>query len=201
MNSNELLELLKKRRSYRKFSGDEISEEDIINCIKIAGLAPSGANMQPWTYVIVKDKELRKRIREEAELIEKDFYLNHIPDEWRDKLAPLKTDFSKPFLEEAPYLIVIFAQSYGISENGKKIKHYYVKESVNISIGFLIYSLHLCGLASLTYTPTRTEFLSKLLDRPENEKPVFMIPVGYPSADYELPKISKKDESDFIKII
>lgn len=200
-NSEKLVELLKSRRSYRSFSNQIPDEKIIRDCIKIAALAPSGANMQPWTYILIKNKELRHALRNKCEEIEKEFYEKKAPEQWKNDLKPLKTNFSKPFLTDAPYLIAAFAQSYGIDKDGNEIKHYFVNESINISIGFLIYSLHLNGLTSLTYTPSPNSFLIEMLGRGKNERPVFLIPVGYPDENYQLPNIYKKVESEYLQVL
>jgi iodotyrosine deiodinase len=190
--SNELLEIMKQRRSIRAFSNKPIPQLVIENCIKIAASAPSGANMQPWSFVLVKDRKLKKKIREEAEKVEKIFYSKIATKGWRNKLKPLNTDFRKPFLEQAPYLICVFAQRYSIDKKGEKIKHYYVNESVGIAVGFLISALHQLGIGTLTYTPTPMTFLSKILKRPINERPYMILIVGYPKKNYKSSKLIKK---------
>jgi iodotyrosine deiodinase len=200
-DSFELLDDLKRRRTFRSFSNELVDEDIILNCIKIASLAPSGANMQPWTYVLIKNKDKRREIRIKCEEIEKDFYENKIPDEWEERLKPLGTNYQKPFLEDAPFLVAVFSQSYGIDMNNNKIKHYFVQESANLSVGFFIYSLHLCGLSTLTYTPTPNNFLNNILNRPHNEKALFLMPIGYPDPEYKLPEISKKNLNEFLIVI
>lgn len=192
------MEILKQRRSVRAFSKEPIPESVIQNCIRIAASAPSGANMQPWSFVLVKDKKLKRKIREEAEKVEKIFYNKIATKEWRNKLKPLKTVFRKPFLEQAPYLICIFAQRYGINKRGKKVNHYYVNESVGIAIGFLISALHQLGIGTLTYTPTPMTFLSKILNRPINERPYMILVVGYPTNSYKPPRLIKKKLKEFL---
>ncbi len=183
---------MKQRRAIRAFCNRPIPESVIENCIKIAASAPSGANMQPWSFVLVKDKKLKRKIRQEAEKVEKLFYNKIATKEWRNKLKPLKTDFRKPFLEQAPYLIIVFAQRYGIDNKGKKIKHYYVNESVGIAVGLLISALHQLGIGTLTYTPAPMIFLSKILKRPVNERPYMIIVVGYPKKSQKPPRLIKK---------
>lgn len=198
--SEELLSFMKKRRTIRIFDKKTIPIEVIQNCITIAGTAPSGANTQPWTFVVVKDQKIKKSIRIEAEKVEEEFYSHKISDEWRQCLKPLNLEIRKPFLEQAPYLICIFSQIYGKDHEGKKIKHHYTLESVGIATGFLITALHQLGIATLTYTPTSMEFLNQVLERPENEKPFMILVVGYPSSEYTLPKISKKELKDIMVI-
>ncbi len=196
--SEELLSFMKKRRTIRLFDKTNIPIEVIENCIAIAGTAPSGANLQPWTFVIIKDKETKKKIMQEAEKVEEEFYAHKISDEWRECLKPLNLDVRKPFLEQAPYLICIFTQIYGKDKQGKRINHRYPFESVGIATGFLISALHHLGIATLTYTPTPMDFLNKVLGRPENERPFLILVVGYPSSKYDLPHISKKDLNDIL---
>ncbi|RJP74128.1 MAG: nitroreductase family protein [Ignavibacteriales bacterium] len=191
--SDQLLDLMKKRRTVRAFSKIKISRQVIENCIAIAATAPSGANMQPWTFVLVEDPKTKKRIRKEAETVEKLFYEERISEEWRLKLKPLGTNPKKEFLTQAPFLICIFAQTFGINKRGKKIKHYYVNESVGIATGFLISSLHQLGISSLTYTPAPMSFLNELLDRPGNERPFMILAVGYPHQNFKPPRLKKKD--------
>ncbi len=192
-HSNQLLGLMKKRRTVRAFSKRKIPGQIIENCIAIAGTAPSGANMQPWTFVLIEDIKLKRKIRKEAEAVEKLFYEEKISEEWRQKLRPLNTNTKKEFLTQAPYLICIFAQSYGVDKNGRIVKHYYVSESVGIATGLLISSLHQLGISSLTYTPAPMSFLNKLLSKPENERPFMILAAGYPHRDYKPPKLRKKD--------
>jgi nitroreductase len=199
--SKELLLFMKKRRTIRIFDKKEIPLEVIENCIAIASTAPSRANLQPWTFVVVKDRETKKKIRIEAEKVEEDFYAHKISDEWRECLKPLNLEIRKPFLEQAPYLICIFSQIYGYTKEGKKIKHYYPLESIGIATGFLISALHQLGIASLTYTPASMDFLNKILSRPDNERPFLILVVGYPSSEYTLPALSKKDLKDLMSTI
>jgi nitroreductase len=157
-----------------------------------AGTAPSGANLQPWHFVVVSDSAIKHRIRVEAEKEEHEFYTSRAPQEWLDALAPLGTDENKPFLETAPYLIVIFAQSYGVLADGRRVKNYYVQESVGIATGMLITAIHNAGLVSLTHTPSPMGFLNEILGRPANEKPFLILVVGYPAEDAVVPDIGKK---------
>jgi nitroreductase len=199
--SSEFLERMEQRRSVRQFSSRSVPWEIIENCLRAAATAPSGANMQPWHYVVVSDSELKLRIRMATEEEEREFYANRAPQEWLDALAPLGTDADKPFLESAPYLIVIFAKSYTISPQGKKVKNYYVSESVGIATGILITALHQSGLATLTHTPSPMRFLNQILNRPQNEHPFLILVVGYPAEDAEVPKINKKPFNEINTLI
>ena len=183
---------MKRRRTVRDFSDRPVPREIIENCLRLAGTAPNGANLQPWHFVVVSDLAIKKRIREAAEEEERDFYERRAPQEWLDALAPLGTDASKPFLETAPYLIAIMAQSYALLEDGRKVKNYYVQESVGIATGMLITAIHHAGLASLTHTPSPMSFLNEILDRPQNERPFLLLVVGYPANDATVPVITKK---------
>lgn len=180
------------RRTLRHFSDRAIDRAVIDHCLMVAGSAPSGANLQPWHFVVVGDRAAKARIRESAEQEERAFYHGRAPQEWLDALAPLGTDDRKPFLETAPYLIAIFAQTYGVLPDGRKVKNYYVQESVGIATGMLITALHHCGLASLTHTPSPMAFLNRILNRPVNEKPYLLLVVGHPAHDAHVPAIEKK---------
>lgn len=190
--SAEFYRELKRRRTVRDFSDRPVPREVIENCLRAAGTAPNGANMQPWHFVVVSDPVIKRRIRLAAEAEEREFYETRASAEWLEALAPLGTDAEKPFLETAPYLIVIFAQRYGLGENGRKIKHYYVQESVGIATGMLVTAVHHAGLASLTHTPSPMGFLNEILERPKNERPFLILVVGYPASDARVPLISKK---------
>ncbi len=190
--SIEFLEELSRRRTVRDFSAHPVPQNIIENCIKTAATAPSGANMQPWHFIVVADPKIKKEIKIAAEKEEKEFYSKRAPKEWLDALKPLGTNENKPFLETAPYLIVIFSKSYDLSSDGKKIKQYYSIESTGIACGMLITAIHHAGLVSLTHTPSPMKFLNKILNRPENEKPFLLLVVGYPSADAMVPNIKKK---------
>ena len=185
-------EEMQRRRTVRSFSSRPVPREVIEECILAAASAPSGANLQPWHFAVVTDAALKREIRVEAEKEEHEFYHRRAPREWLDALAVLGTDEHKPFLEEAPTLIVIFAQSYGLLGDGRKVKNYYVAESVGIATGLLIAAVHHAGLVSLTHTPSPMGFLNKLLHRPDNEKPYLILVVGYPSEDAVVPVIGKK---------
>ena len=184
------------RRTVRHFSPRPVPFELIEAGIRIAGRAPSGANQQPWQFVVVGDLRIKHEIRMAAEAEEKESYEHRMPDDWLAALAPLGTDWHKEFLEIAPWLIVVFREDYGIlraeDDTERKVKHYYVQESVGIASGFLIAALHWMGLATLTHTPSPMAFLSRILKRPPNEKPFLLIPVGFPAEDAEVPAIPKK---------
>ena len=193
--SQDFLDQMATRRSVRDFSPDTVPFELIENAIQCAARAPSGANQQPWRFVVVSDPGLKREIRLAAEAEERDNYEGRFPQEWLDALAPLGTDWNKPFLETAPYLIIVFAIDYGL-DGDRKTKHYYVRESVGIATGFLIAALHLAGLATLTHTPSPMGFLGKLLGRPANERAFVLLPVGYPASDAKVPDIAKKALSE-----
>lgn len=190
--SQQFLADMRLRRTVRDFSAEMVPFELIANAVATAGTAPSGANQQPWTFVVVSNPEIKHKIREAAEMEEKENYERRMSEEWLEALAPLGTDWNKPHLEDAPYLIVVFKQSYGWREDGNKIKHYYVDESVGIAVGMLLASLHQAGLATLTHTPSPMKFLSEILQRPENERAMMVVAVGYPAAETMVPDISKK---------
>ena len=190
--AEEFEKLLQTRRTVRDFSDRSIPRKVIEFCLQSANSAPSGANRQPWHFVVVSDPGLKKQIREGAELEEQEFYANRAPLDWLDALAPLGTDSNKPFLEIAPFLIVIFAQKYFVDETGKKHKNYFVTESASIATGLLITALHNAGLATLTHTPSPMKFLNQILDRPVSEKPLMVLVTGYPAVDAQVPDISRK---------
>jgi iodotyrosine deiodinase len=190
--SREFLARMQTRRTVRDFASDAVPFELIENAIRTAGTAPSGANQQPWTFCVVSDPVLKQQIRVAAEAEEKESYERRMSAEWLAALAPLGTDWHKPHLETAPYLIVVFMQAYGMGADGQKIKHYYAVESVGIAVGMLLASLHQAGLATLTHTPNPMQFLSDILQRPANERAYVVIPVGYPAPEATVPVISKK---------
>jgi iodotyrosine deiodinase len=196
--SHVFLNSMKRRRTVREYSTEPVPFELIQNAIATAGTAPSGANQQPWTFVVVSNKDIKRKMREAAEVEEKESYENRMSDEWLEALAPLGTDWHKPHLEDAPYLIVVFKQAYGFREDGSKLKHYYVDESVGIAVGLLLASLHEAGLATLTHTPSPMKFLSEILQRPENERAMMIVAVGYPAEDATVPDISKKSLADIL---
>ncbi len=183
---------IKRRRTVRDFSERPVPRDIIEDCLRAAGTAPNGANMQPWHFVVISNPAIKKQIRAEAEKEEREFYHGKAPQEWLDALAPLGTDEHKPFLEIAPVIIAIFAETYGQLPDGRKVKHYYVQESVGIATGFLIAALHQAGLATLTHTPSPMGFLNDLLHRPTHERPFLLLVVGYPADDATVPDIHKK---------
>ena len=199
--SESFLNEIVTRRTIREFS-DRIVPIDIINnCIKTAASAPSGANKQPWQFVVVRDSGIKTKIREAAEKEEKEFYGHRATKEWLEDLNQFGTDWHKPFLEIAPYLIVIFRKIYDLEDDGTQRKNYYVNESVGIASGFLLAALHHAGLATLTHTPSPMNFLGEILNRPKNEKAFLLIPVGYPAKNAEVPDISKKPFGEISKIV
>ena len=199
--SQEFYKFLKRRRTVRDFSEKDVPLEVIENFILTAGTAPSGANLQPWHFVIVSDPEIKRKIRIAAEEEEKEFYTNRAPKEWLDALAHLGTDEHKPFLETAPYLIAIFSKSYEVLPDGSKVKHYYAQESTGIACGVLITAIHNAGLVSLTHTPSPMNFLNEVLGRPKNEKPFLLLVVGYPAKDAKVPDIQKKKLEEIASFI
>ena len=194
LNSKKFYNLIKKRRSVRDFKKDVIDFTIIKNAILSAGTAPNGANLQPWHFVIIKNKLIKKKIRMAAEIEEKEFYEKKAPKEWLEALKPLGTDKNKSFLEEAPYLIAVFDKKYSI-KNRKKVKNYYVKESVGIATGILISCLHFSGLSMLTHTPSPMNFLSTILKRPVTEKPFVLLVVGKPKDNCMIPVFATKKKS------
>jgi nitroreductase len=183
---------LSRRRTVRMFSDREVPREVIEQCLLAAGTAPSGDNLQPWHFAVVSDPGVKRRIREAAEVEEREFYAHRAPPEWLAALAPLGTDEDKPYLETAPYLIAIFGERHGVGPDGGKVTHYYVNESVGIATGFLIAALHHAGLVTLTHTPSPMGFLNDVLERPSHERPFLLLVVGYPAADAVVPDIRKK---------
>ncbi len=195
--SEEFFTDIQRRRTVRDFSNEPVPKEIIENCLRAAGTAPSGANRQPWHFSVVSDLETKKKIREAAEEEEKKFYSGRAPDEWLEALEPLGTDENKPFLEVAPYLIVIFSEAYGLDAQSEKIKNYYVSESVGIATGMLITALHNAGLATLTHTPSPMNFLRKILGRGENERAFLILVTGFPSENAIVPNIKKKSLKEY----
>jgi iodotyrosine deiodinase len=189
--SRAFLQTMRTRRSIRQFSSEPVPFELIENAILTAGTAPSGANQQPWTFVVVSDPGLKRQIRAAAEDTEQEFYDRRISDEWREALRPLGTDASKPHLSDAPYLVVVFEQPFGLEydDDGQEVrkKHYYAQESVGIAVGLFIASITEAGLCCLTHTPSPMVFLRDLLKRPRNERPFVVLPVGYPADDATVP--------------
>ncbi|WP_030675878.1 nitroreductase family protein [Streptomyces rimosus] len=188
----ELRERMDRRRTVRQFSPDPVPEQAVRDAIACAATAPSGAHQQPWTFALVKDPEVRRRIREAAEAEERLSYAGRLGEEWLAALRPLGTDEIKPHLTDAPHLIVVFQQRYWLGPDGTKHKHYYVDESVGIAVGMLLSALHLSGLAALVHTPSPMRFLQEVLERPANEKAFAVIPVGYPAEDCRVPDLVRK---------
>jgi len=191
-NSLDFLNKIGFRKSIRHFSDKPVPLSIIKNCIKAAGTAPSGANLQPWQFVVVSDPKVKKEIRIAAEEEEESFYHDSAPDEWLEVLKPLGTNEVKSFLEDAPYLIAIFMKKYTVNSQNRISKHYYVHESVGIATGILITALHFSGMVILTHTPSPMKFLNEILDRPKNEKPYLLLVVGHPAEKALIPNITKK---------
>ncbi len=187
-------EQMARRRTVREFADREVPRSIIEDAIRAAGTAPSGANLQPWHFAAIsrENADLRRRIREAAEEEEREFYARRAPREWLDALAPIGTDWRKPFLEIAPWLVAVFVRPHGLRSDGAIVKHYYAVESVGIATGFLIAALHLAGLASLTHTPSPMGFLNSLLDRPPHERPFLLLVAGYPAEGASVPDISRR---------
>jgi iodotyrosine deiodinase len=185
-------EKMRTRRTVRDFSERPVPAEVIESCLRVAGSAPSGANLQPWHFVAINNAETKREIRIAAEAEEKEFYEHRAPAEWLEALAPIGTDWRKPFLEIAPWLIAIFSQPYRTLPNGKKLKHYYATESVGIATGLLIAAVHTTGLVSLTHTPSPMAFLNRILKRPAYEKPFLLLVVGHPAENATVPDIKRK---------
>jgi iodotyrosine deiodinase len=194
---------LKRRRTVREFSERLVPREVIEHCLLAAGTAPSGANLQPWQFVVISDSEIKQQIRVAAEEEEREFYNGRAPKAWLEALAPLGTDENKSFLTTAPYLIAVFAKSYDLLPSGKKVKNYYVQESVGLATGILITALHHAGLVSLTHTPSPMGFLNKVLKRPSNERPMILLVVGYPAENAQVPihAMQKKSLAEFATFI
>jgi iodotyrosine deiodinase len=195
--SRAFLARMQTRRTVRDYAAQPVPYDLIRNAIATANTAPSGANQQPWTFVVVSDPDLKRRIREAAEAEEKESYERRMSDEWKQAIAHLGTDWRKPHLQDAPYLIIVFKQAFGYRTDPdtgqqQKVKHYYADESVGIAVGMLLASLHLAGLATLTHTPSPMKFLQDICQRPENERATMVIAVGYPAHDARVPDIQKK---------
>ena len=198
-NAQQFYATMKKRRTVRSFSDRDIPEQVITNAILAAGTAPSGANLQPWHFAVVSDSVIKKAIRQAAEKEEQEFYSSRAPEQWLNVLKPLGTNDQKPFLETAPYLIVIFLKKHIVNRSGEKQKIYYPLESVGIATGILITALHLSGVATLTHTPSPMRFLNTILERPETEKPFLILVAGYPTKDAKVPNISKHSLEDIAR--
>lgn len=192
---------VRRRRSVRSFSDAPVTPEVIQACIRAAASGPSGANQQPWQFVAVSNQAVKSKIRVAAEQEEAEFYAQRAPQPWLDALAPIGTDAHKPFLEHAPWLIAIFAETHGLYTDGKPKKHYYVSESVGIATGILITALNHCGLATLTHTPSPMKFLNEILGRPSHERPFLLLVVGFPSEDCQVPAIEKKSLAEVATFI
>lgn len=203
--SREFLGVMQGRRTIRHFSSEPVPLELIENAIRTAGTAPSGAHQQPWRFVVVSDPAVKERMRAAAEREEREFYERRIPDEWRDALRPLGTDWVKEHMTDAPYIIVVFGKAYGLvpDEQGgeRQMKHYYMPESVGIAVGFLLASLRMAGLAALTHTPSPMGFLRELLERPRYERPYIVIPVGYPLPGCRVPNLDRKPLAEIMVLV
>ncbi len=200
--SAEFLELMRQRRSVRDFSREPVPRELIEDALRVAGTAPSGANQQPWTFVVVSDPDVKARIRAAAEREEELLYTERAGDEYLDALEPIGTDWNKPHITDAPYLIVVFEQAWSW-DGSDKHKHYYVRESVGIAVGLLLAALHNAGLATLTHSPSPMGFLKQILGRPDNERPFVLIPVGYPAPGAAVPRraLEKKSLDEFTQFV
>jgi len=192
---------ISRRRTVREFSDRPVPRDIIETALKAAGTAPSGANLQPWHFVVVSGAETKKKIRAAAEEEEREFYAHRASAEWLAALQPLGTDSNKPFLEEAPYLIAVFLQKFGKLEDGRKVKHYYPTESTGLATGILITALHHAGLATLTHTPSPMKFLNQILGRPSSERPFLLLVVGYPADAAEVPDIKRKALDEFTSFV
>lgn len=190
-----------RRRTVREFSDRPVPRDIIETALKAANTAPSGANLQPWHFAVVSGPETKKRIREAAEIEEREFYEHRASPEWLAALEPLGTDSDKPFLETAPYLIAVFLQKFGTLEDGRKVKHYYPTESTGLATGILITALHQAGLVCLTHTPSPMKFLNEILGRPTSERPFLLLVTGYPADDAEVPDIDRKPLEEFASFI
>jgi nitroreductase len=199
--ATEFFETMQRRRTVREFSGRAVPIDIIETALAAAGTAPSGANLQPWHFVVVNSKETKRHIRAAAEAEEKEFYEHRASKEWLAALEPLGTGTDKPFLETAPWLIAVFAQKYGRLEDGRKVKHYYPVESTGLAAGILITALHQAGLACLTHTPSPMAFLNEILGRPRSERPFLLLVTGYPAEGVRVPDIRRKGLSEFVSFV
>jgi len=190
--SKSYFEWINKRRTVRDFADKPVPREVIENILRAASTAPSGAHKQPWTFCVVSDPAIKSEIRKAAEKEEHESYINRMSEEWLDDIKPLQTNWQKPFLEVAPYLIVVFKKAYDLMQDGGKRNNYYVNESVGLACGFLLTAIHHAGLVALTHTPSPMNFLMTILKRPENERPFLLIPVGYPLPETYVPKLERK---------
>lgn len=187
---------IRRRRTVRDFSDRPVPRDIIDSCLQAAASAPSGANLQPWHFVVISDPAVKHGVREAAEYEEREFYTSRATREWLHDLAPLGTDWEKPFLDTAPYLIAVFAESHRVLPDGSKAKNYYVSESVGIACGLLIAALHHAGLATLTHTPSPMGFLNNILGRPAHERPFVLLVTGYPAEDARVPDITRKTPAE-----
>ena len=192
---------MQRSRTVRDFSDRPVPRDIIETALMAANTAPSGANLQPWHFVVVSRPEAKKKIREAAEVEEREFYEHRASEEWLAALAPLGTDDEKPFLEAAPYLIAVFLQKFGELPDGRKVKHYYPVESTGLATGMLITALHQAGLATLTHTPSPMKFLNEILGRPKSERPFLLLVVGYPADDARVPDIKRKSLDEFVSFV
>ncbi len=197
----DFYEDVSRRRTVRQFSDRPVPRDIIESALRAAGTAPSGANLQPWHFVVITGAETKARIRAAAEAEEREFYAHRASAEWLAALEPLGTDTNKPFLETAPYLIVVFLQKFGRLPDGRKVKHYYPVESTGLAAGILITALHRAGLACLTHTPSPMGFLNDILDRPKSERPFLLLVVGYPAEDATVPDITRKKLDEFVSFV
>ncbi len=198
---NDFFDEMSRRRTVREFSDRPVPRDIIETALEAANTAPSGANLQPWHFVVVSGAETKKKIREAAEIEEREFYEHRASAEWLDALKPLGTDSNKPFLETAPYLIAVFLQKFGELPDGRKVKHYYPTESTGLATGILITALHHAGLATLTHTPSPMKFLNEILGRPKSERPFLLLVVGYPADDAEVPDIGRKTLEEYSSFV
>ena len=199
--SRAFLALMARRRSVRQFSAEPVPLELVENAVQTAATAPSGANRQPWRFVIVADPAVKAEIRAAAEHEEELFYSQRANEEYLEAIAPMGVTPVKPHLTDAPYLIAVFQQPWGVDEDGDNVKHYYVRESVGIAVGFLLASLQAAGLATLPYAPSPMAFLNRILGRRENERPFLLIAVGYPAADAQVPSLPRRAASDIVDVV
>ena len=190
-----------RRRTVREFADRPVPRDIIETALKAGSTAPSGANLQPWHFVVVSGAETKKKIRDAAEIEEREFYTHRASPEWLEALAPLGTDENKPFLETAPYLIAVFLQKFGTLPDGRKVKHYYPTESTGIASGILVTALHRAGLVTLTHTPSPMKFLNQILGRPKSERPFLLLVVGYPADDARVPDIKRKPLEEFTSFV
>jgi len=196
IRSKSFYKWLDQRRSVREYSDRPVPKEVIINIIKTASTAPSGANKQPWTFCAISNTDLKTQIRRAAEIEEEENYENRMSERWKKDLEPLATDMNKPFLGNAPWLIVVFKKVYEYGDKGEKLNNYYVNESIGIACGMLISAIHNAGLVTLTHTPSPMKFLTKLLNRPNNERPFLLLPVGFPETPVYVPDIKRKEMAE-----